>query len=88
MRERLPSLLADDIIQEIFEAFAKALFGNVYNPEANRYFHNYLSILRKKVLEAFAAHQRDELLRQRAADASVPSESFDDADYRKWGVCK
>ena len=66
MRERFPSLDADDIIQETFLALAKVLPRYVYNPKENGHFHNYLTgILRNKALKALAARTRDAKLKER-----------------------
>ena len=51
MRERFPSLDADDVIQETLIAVCAALPSYRYAPEENGYFHNYLTgILRNKAL--------------------------------------
>lgn len=68
MRDRFPSLDADDIIQETFVALAKVLPHYVYNPKENGHFHNYLTgVLRNKALKALVARKRDTLLKERAA---------------------
>lgn len=91
MRERFPSLDADDIIQETFVAIAKALPHYVYNPKENGHFHNYLTgVLRNKALKALVARKRDSLIKERAAaeDGRVgvppPTAEQNEADYKSW----
>lgn len=91
MRERFPSLDADDAIQETFVALAKALPRYVYNPNENGHFRNYLTgVLRNKALKALVARDRDRLLRERAeqlaqrADASREAIPPDADDLRRW----
>ena len=49
LRERFPSLDADDVIQEAFVALAKILPDYKYEPEKNGAFHNFLTgVLRNK----------------------------------------
>ena len=68
LRERFPSLDADDIIQETFIALAKALPHYVYKPEEKGHFHNYLTgILRNKALKVLVARNRDALIKERVA---------------------
>ena len=83
MRERFPSLDADDIIQETFLALAKILPRYVYNPKENGHFHNYLTgILRNKALKAIAARTRDSKLKERAVGSRVPRDR--ESDYKAW----
>lgn len=96
LRERFPSLDADDIIQETFIALARAIPRYVYNPQENGHFHNYLTgILRNKALKALAARNRDAIIKKRVASARdvssrtgspIPSEgcSVDADDERQW----
>ena len=59
MRERFPSLDADDIIQEALIAVCAALPSYRYAPEEKGYFHNYLTgILRNKALRQLGVNQR------------------------------
>jgi len=91
MRERFPSLDADDIIQETFVALAKALPHYVYNPKENGHFHNYLTgVLRNKALKALVARKREQLLREKLSYSSHQSHSSEEsptpneADYKSW----
>ena len=71
MRERFPSLDADDVIQETLVAVWAALPSYRYVPEEKGYFHNYLTgILRNKALWQLHKEQRqaeiaDEMRRSR-----------------------
>lgn len=59
MRERFPSLDADDVIQETLIAVCTALPTYRYVPEEKGYFHNYLTgILRNKALRQLHKEQR------------------------------
>ena len=59
MRERFPSLDADDVIQETLIAVCAALPSYRYAPEEKGYFHNYLTgILRNKALRHLHKEQR------------------------------
>lgn len=94
LRERFPSIDADDIIQETFIALAKALPHYTYNPKENGHFHNYLTgVLRNKALKSLVARKRDALIKERAALAGgdvlgAPMENHSAAenadDYKKW----
>ena len=59
MRERFPSLDADDVVQETLIAVWAALPYYRYAPEEKGYFHNYLTgILRNKALRQLRQDQR------------------------------
>ena len=59
MRERFPSLDADDVIQETLIAVCAALPSYRYEPEEKGYFHNYLTgILRNKALRQLHKDRR------------------------------
>ena len=59
MRERFPSLDADDVIQDTLIAVCAALPSYRYEPEEKGYFHNYLTgILRNKALRQLHKDQR------------------------------
>ena len=90
MRERFPSLDADDVIQETFIALVKALPRYSYNPKENGHFHNYLTgVLRNKALKFLVARNREQLLREKASQSyqqSISSQglSSNEEDYKKW----
>ena len=59
MRERFPSLDADDVIQETLIAVWAALPSYRYAPDEKGHFHNYLTgILRNKALRQLYKEQR------------------------------
>ena len=71
MRERFPSLEADDIIQETLFALCKVLPSYRYAPDETGHFHNYLTgILRNKALRVLRNRERDEALRADYVDGS------------------
>ena len=71
MRERFPSLEADDIIQETLVALCRVLPSYRYAPDKKGHFHNYLTgILRNKALRVLRNRERDEALRADYADGS------------------
>ena len=64
MRERFPSLEADDIIQETLVALCRVLPSYRYAPDEKGHFHNYLTgILRNKALRVLRQRERDEKAR-------------------------
>ena len=70
MRERFPSLEADDIIQETLVALCRVLPSYRYAPDEKGHFHNYLTgILRNKALRVLRNRERDEALCADYADA-------------------
>ena len=59
MRDRFPSLDADEIIQETLIALVDALPNYTYDPEEKGHFHNYLTgILRRRALKAKGREER------------------------------
>ena len=60
MRERFPSIDADDVIQETFIALCKVLPSYSYEPDEKGHFRNYLTgILRNKALRRLRREQKD-----------------------------
>ena len=95
MRERFPSLDADDVIQETLIAVCAALPSYRYEPEEKGYFHNYLTgILRNKALQQLGKDRRQaeisEKLREdgssdgRARSPSAPQSAIQAADEQAW----
>lgn len=82
MRERFPSVEADDITQETFIALCKVLPSYRHAPDEKGYFHNYLTgILRNKALTALRKQRQqadlaDEMRR-------VEDNSSEEQSYRK-----
>lgn len=59
MRERFPTVEADDVIQETLVSIVKVLPSYRYSPEETGAFHNYLTgIMRHKALNAVNQAQR------------------------------
>ena len=78
LRERFPSIEADDIIQETLAALCKVLPGYQYAPDEKGRFHNYLTgILRNKATR---------VLRKRTRDCEKLSEYADEGRARSLGV--
>ena len=87
LRERFPSLEADEVIQETMVALVAVLSKYVYKPEENGRFHNYLTgVLRNKALKALAARQREASLRDgfRAKMSTEGTRSQDETLEREW----
>lgn len=86
LRERFPSLDADDIIQETFVALAKILPDYEYAPEEKGAFHNFLTgVLRNKALCALDASRRQMTLEERMQLAvTVDGKSVKEQSYRDW----
>ena len=95
MRERFPSLDADDAIQETLVAVWAALPSYRYAPEEKGHFHNYLTgILRNKALRQLGKDRRQaeisEKLREdvssdgRARSPSAPQGVIQGDDEQSW----
>ena len=82
MRERFPSLEADDIIQETLVALCRVLPSYRYAPDEKGHFHNYLTgILRNKALRSLRKREQDEAL---CADYAKGENLFiDEQSYRE-----
>ena len=86
LRERFPSLDADDIIQETFAALAKILPDYQYDPEKKGAFHNFLTgVLRNKALCALDANRRKMAIEERMQLAvTVNGKSVHEQSYHDW----
>ena len=85
MRERFPSLDADDVVQEALVAIAKALPNYRYAPGEKGHFHNYLvGVVRNKALMALRAQCRDDKLKAAYAEEPSPSRHCDEAVGEAW----
>ena len=61
LRERFPSLDADDVIQETFVAIVRVMPNYRYDPDAKGHFRNYLTgILRHRALRLIGEERRRE----------------------------
>ena len=85
MRERFPSVEADEAIAETLIALVDVFRGYRYDPEETGRFHNYLTgILRHKALRLCRQVERERSLRERAAkEPKVPSDDPEEENYRK-----
>ena len=89
MRERFPSLDADDIIQETLVALCRVLPSYRYDPDEKGHFHNYLTgILRNKAIRVLRKRMSDsekltEYADGRAASMMSPPDETDGDAYRE-----
>ena len=85
MRERFPSVEADEAIAETLIALVDVFKGYRYDPEETGRFHNYLTgVLRHKALRLCKEAERQRDLRERAAkEPKEPSDDPEDESYRK-----
>ena len=91
MRERFPSVEADDVIQETLAALCKVLPDYRYAPDEKGHFHNYLTgILRNKALRMLRNEERQKEIAgratcpQAAADRAVSTKPpLDVESYRE-----
>ena len=61
LRERFPSLEADDVIQETLAALCRVLPGYTYAPDEKGHFHSYLTgILRNKAMRILRKRKSDD----------------------------
>ena len=82
MRERFPSLDADDVIQETLIELIRVFPVYHYSPKEKGYFHNYLTgILRHRALRMMGEEKRREKLTSdgRAACPHAAAESDNEA---------
>ena len=76
LRDRFPSVDADDIIQETLIALCKVMPTYRYAPDEKGLFHNYLTgILRNKALRQLRREERQKEIAGRAGSMKPP---FDD----------
>ena len=74
MRERFPSVEADDVIQETFAALCKVIPNYRYAPDEKGHFHNYLTgILRNKAMRMLRTEERQREIAGRAVSMKPPS---------------
>lgn len=95
LRERFPSVEADDIIQETLIAVCAALPSYHYAPEEKGHFRNYLTgILRNKALRQLGKNHRQAEIaemvgshvpcdRGHAGRASLPDSADDEQSWRE-----
>ena len=85
MRERFPSVEADEAVAETFIALVDAFRSYRYDPEETGRFRNYLTgILRHKALRLCKRTERQRNLHERvAAEPAAEEHDADEEDYRK-----
>lgn len=86
LRERFPSLDADDIVQETFSALAKILPDYQYDPQKKGAFHNFLTgVMRNKALCALDARRRKMKVEDRMKiEVVVDGKTIEDQSYQDW----
>ena len=86
LRERFPSLDAEDIIQETFSALAKILPDYKYDPEKKGAFHNFLTgVLRNKALCALDSRNRKMSIGDRMKiKVAVDGKFLQEQTYENW----
>ena len=85
MRERFPSVEADEAIAETLIALVDAFSGYRYDSEETGRFHNYLTgILRHKALRLRKQAERERSLRELVAEEpKVSPDDPEEENYRK-----
>ena len=95
MRERFPSLEADDVIQETLIELIRVFPIYHYSPKEKGHFHNYLTgILRHRALRMMGEEKRRAEIAEmvgsrdprdcgRAGRASLPDSADDERSYRE-----
>ena len=85
MRERFPSVEADEAIAETLVALVDVFRSYCYEPEETGRFHNYLTgILRHKALRLCKQAERERSLRERVAEEpKVSPDDPEEENYRK-----
>ena len=85
MRERFPSVEADEAIAETLVALVDAFRSYHYDPEETGRFHNYLTgILRHKALRLCKKAERQVDLRRKMAAEPLPvQDDPEEENYRK-----
>ena len=85
MRERFPSLDADDVIQETLMALSRIMPNYRYSPDLTGHFHNYLTgILRNKALRECEKRVRDKAMLEEAAAFASEGDAERDARITQW----
>ena len=88
MRERFPSLDADDVIQETLIELIRVFPVYRYSPKEKGHFHNYLTgVLRHRALRIMGEEKRREKLvddmRRNGRAASPPAAESDEVAWRE-----
>ena len=84
MRERFPSVEADDVIQETLAALCRVLPDYRYAPDEKGHFRNYLTgILRNKALRMLRREERQREIAEGRAVSTKPPPADDLESYRE-----
>ena len=85
LRERFPTVEADDIIQETLVALCRILPAYEYAPDEKGHFRNYLTgILRNKAMRVLRERQRNEDMLSGCAADSKDGGSISATDDKSW----
>ena len=83
LRQRYPTVEADDVIQNVLVALTKAIPGYGYTPDEKGHFHNYLlGVVRHKAIDAVRRSASESEKRQSFAAKSVPQDQ--PTEEAKW----
>ena len=78
VRERFPSIEADDVIQETLAALCRVLPNYRYAPDEKGYFHNYLTgILRNKALRMLRKEERQKEIADAKVGGPMPADDLE-----------
>ena len=84
MRERFPSVEADDVIQDTLAALCRVLPDYRYAPDEKGHFHNYLTgILRNKALRMLRREERQKEIADDRVVSMKPLFADDLESYRE-----
>ena len=73
LRQRYPTVEADDVIQNVLIALTKALPGYSYTPDEKGHFHNYLlGVVRHKAIDAVRRSASESEKRKGFAEKRIP----------------
>ena len=83
LRQRYPTVEADDVIQNVLIALTKALPGYSYTPDEKGHFHNYLlGVVRHKAIDAVRRSASESEKRKSFATKGVPQDQ--PTEEAKW----
>ena len=76
LRQRYPTVEADDVIQNVLVALTKALPSYSYTPDEKGHFHNYLlGVVSHKAIDAVHRNASESKMRKGFAEKSVPKDA-------------
>ena len=83
LRQRFPTVEADDVIQNVLVALTKALPGYNYTTDEKGHFHNYLlGVVKHKAIDAVRRNASESEMRKEFASTNVLADQ--QADEPKW----